>query len=132
VLKIETESSATAAFCFHPFKPLLTTVDGRGVVRVINYQLPPTDSKHSLDARAIVNRFHLARGAPLAWAFCRATLHRHRVAQRPEAGSGCPSNGLAGQQSCHTVSLRSAVCMVSMARTLPHSCAGLALSQWRS
>lgn len=67
MLKIETESSATAAFCFHPFKPLLTTVDERGVVRVINYQMPPTDSKHSLDARAIVNRFHLARGAVFAW-----------------------------------------------------------------
>lgn len=64
VLKIEIESSNTAAFCFHPFKPLLTTVDGRGVVRIINYQLPPTDSKLILDARAVVNRFHLARGAP--------------------------------------------------------------------
>lgn len=63
MIKVEIEGSATAAFCFHPFKPLLTTVDGRGVVRVINYQLPPTDGKLILDARAVINRFHLARGA---------------------------------------------------------------------
>jgi hypothetical protein len=63
VLKIEIESSNTSAMCFHPFKPLLTTVDGRGVVRVINYSMLPTDSKLILDARAVVNRFHLARGA---------------------------------------------------------------------
>ena len=70
VLKIEIESSNTSAMCFHPFKQLLTTVDGRGVVRVINYSLLPTDSKLILDARAVVNRFHLARGAPICW--CRA------------------------------------------------------------
>lgn len=63
MLKIEIESSNTSAMCFHPFKQLLTTVDGRGVVRVINYSLLPTDSKLILDARAVVNRFHLARGA---------------------------------------------------------------------
>jgi hypothetical protein len=67
VLKIEIESSNTSAMCFHPFKQLLTTVDGRGVVRVINYSLLPTDSKLILDARAVVNRFHLARGALFVW-----------------------------------------------------------------
>ena len=38
VLRIETESTACVAFCFHPFKPLLTMVDARGVVRVVNYR----------------------------------------------------------------------------------------------
>ena len=83
VLRIESESSTTSAFCFHPFRPLLTTVDGRGVVRVINYTLPPDAAKHSLDARSIVNRFHLARG-------------KRRMHQRPPpaARSACRSSGL--------------------------------------
>lgn len=65
VLKIETESPPSAAFCFHPFKALLTTVDLRGVVRVLSYQsMQASDAKQTLDARSIVNRFHIARGAP--------------------------------------------------------------------
>ena len=63
VLKIETESPTSAAFCFHPFKPVLTMVDARGVVRVVNYRLGASDAKQTLDARAITNRFHIARGA---------------------------------------------------------------------
>lgn len=63
VLKIETESPPSAAFCFHPFKALLTTVDLRGVVRVLSYQsMQASDAKQTLDARSIVNRFHIARG----------------------------------------------------------------------
>ena len=65
VLKIETESPSSAAFCFHPFKALLTTVDLRGVVRVLSYQSGQApDVKQTLDARSIVNRFHIARGDP--------------------------------------------------------------------
>ena len=65
VLKIETESPPSAAYCFHPFKALLTTVDLRGVVRVLSYQSGQApDVKQTLDARSIVNRFHIARGAP--------------------------------------------------------------------
>ncbi len=63
VLRIETESTACVAFCFHPFKPLLTMVDARGVVRVVNYRPLSGDAKHAVDARAITNRFHVARGA---------------------------------------------------------------------
>lgn len=62
MLRIETESAATAAVVFHPFRPLLTAVDGKGVVRVVNYAAAPAEARPSLDARAIVNRFHLARG----------------------------------------------------------------------
>ena len=62
VLRIETESAASVAFCFHPFKPLLTMVDARGVVRVVNYRPMSGDAKHAVDARAITNRFHVARG----------------------------------------------------------------------
>ena len=67
VLKMEAETPPSAAFCFHPFKPLLTTVDLRGVVRVVSYQsVQAPDTKNFLDARAIVNRFHIARGAHAA------------------------------------------------------------------
>ena len=63
VLKMEAETPVCAAFCFHPFKPLLTAVDQRGVVRVVSYQSERApDTKNFLDARAIVNRFHIARG----------------------------------------------------------------------
>jgi hypothetical protein len=62
VLRIETESAASVAFCFHPFKPLLTMVDARGVVRVVNYRPMSGDAKHAVDARSITNRFHVGRG----------------------------------------------------------------------
>ena len=73
VLRIETESTACVAFCFHPFKPLLTMVDARGVVRVVNYRPLSSDVKHAVDARAITNRFHVARGALESWTMPRLT-----------------------------------------------------------
>jgi len=76
VLRIETESTACVAFCFHPFKPLLTMVDARGVVRVVNYRPLSGDAKHAVDARAITNRFHVARGAPHGYCFASCARHQ--------------------------------------------------------
>ena len=80
MLRIETESTACVAFCFHPFKPLLTMVDARGVVRVVNYRPLSGDAKHAVDARAITNRFHVARGALQGYCNLRVTRARHEDA----------------------------------------------------
>ena len=45
---IDTEAASTAALLLHPFRPLVTSVDGAGVVRVHNY-------RHSTS----VHRFHV-------------------------------------------------------------------------
>ena len=46
---IDSEAGSTVALLLHPFRPLLTSVDGVGTVRVHNY-------RHS----TVINRFHIA------------------------------------------------------------------------
>ena len=46
---IDSESSSTVALLLHPFRPLVTCVDGVGHVRVHNY-------RHS----TVINRFHIS------------------------------------------------------------------------
>jgi hypothetical protein len=63
VLRVETSSAATCALCFHPFRPLLTTVDTSGMVAVHNYRYPPApENRNVVDVHAIVNRFNVASG----------------------------------------------------------------------
>lgn len=51
---IDSEAGSTVAVLLHPFRPLLTSVDGVGTVRVHNY-------RHS----TVINRFHVS-GLPLS------------------------------------------------------------------
>ena len=46
---IDSEAGSTVAVLLHPFRPLLTSVDGVGTVRVHNY-------RHS----TVINRFHVS------------------------------------------------------------------------
>ena len=45
---IDSEAGSTVALLLHPFRPLVTSVDGGGTVRVHNY-------RHS----TVINRFHV-------------------------------------------------------------------------
>ncbi len=45
---IDSEGGSTVALLLHPFRPLVTSVDGGGTVRVHNY-------RHS----TVINRFHV-------------------------------------------------------------------------
>ena len=46
---IDSEAGSTVALLLHPFRPLVTSVDGVGTVRVHNY-------RHS----TVINRFHVS------------------------------------------------------------------------
>ena len=46
---MDSEAGSTVAVLLHPFRPLLTSVDGQGAVRVHNY-------RHS----TVINRFHVS------------------------------------------------------------------------
>ena len=61
---IDSESGSTVAVLLHPFRPLLTSVDGVGTVRVHNY-------RHS----TVINRFHISGAASAA--DCLLALLKH-------------------------------------------------------
>ncbi|MEW5306106.1 MAG: hypothetical protein WDW36_008599 [Sanguina aurantia] len=54
VISLDTHSDSVTALCFHPYHPLLVTSDGKGFIRVTNYQ----DS-------TLANSFHVTNGAPI-------------------------------------------------------------------
>ena len=87
---IDTEAASTAALLLHPFRPLVTSVDGAGVVRVHNY-------RHSTS----VHRFHVTGvDAPRTCTSCQHSTHL--ISCRCEACS-MPRWGLASMPDLHQV-----------------------------
>lgn len=89
---IDSEAGSTVAVLLHPFRPLLTSVDGTGTVRVHNY-------RHS----TVLNRFHVTGAASAGGFLLCAVLNDAGLEQSPKQDMVCKTLSLQRTQfACTT------------------------------
>lgn len=83
VISLDTHSDSVTALCFHPYHPLLVTSDGKGFIRVTNYQ----DS-------TLANSFHVTNGEGTV---------AHSVCVPAQPRSGLCTHLTLGLADCHAI-----------------------------